>query len=197
MPSLFIFLFVCQVCLSNLCQVELILYNFYTNCTIFSSSGGPLEIGPRATPQSALELGPSHCRNGRLGQDLGFGRFAFALKLPKLSSPLIGLAKRPPFISINLCCLGRNRPEGHSKSTRGPYAASGLDLTAQMKRYGDVGLSVNMGLCIIVAVLYNRGQLYTIQSSTDSCSQRVSTVQMENGRECQDGIVISPVGRAQ
>src|SRR6218665_2087758 len=95
--------------------------------------------------QSALELGPSHCRNGRLGQDLGFGRFAFALKLPKLSSPLIGLAKRPPFISINLCCLGRNRPEGHSKSTRGPYAASGLDLTAQMKRYGDVGLSVNMG----------------------------------------------------
>src|SRR6218665_4150506 len=34
--------------------------------------------------QSALELGPSHCPNGRLGQDLGFGGFAFALKLPKL-----------------------------------------------------------------------------------------------------------------
>src|SRR6218665_1787109 len=32
--------------------------------------------------QSALELGPSHCPNGRLGQDLGFGGFAFALKLP-------------------------------------------------------------------------------------------------------------------
>src|SRR6218665_2324815 len=26
--------------------------------------------------QSALELGPSHCPNGRLGQDLGFGGFA-------------------------------------------------------------------------------------------------------------------------
>src|SRR6218665_1596708 len=34
--------------------------------------------------QSALELGPSHCPNGRLGQDLGFGGFAFALKLPEL-----------------------------------------------------------------------------------------------------------------
>ena len=35
-------------------------------------------------PQSALEMGPIHCPNGRLGQDLGFGRLAFALKLPKL-----------------------------------------------------------------------------------------------------------------
>src|SRR6218665_1351824 len=34
--------------------------------------------------QSALELGPSHCPNGRLGQDLGFGGFDFALKLPEL-----------------------------------------------------------------------------------------------------------------
>jgi len=32
--------------------------------------------------QSALEMGPSHCLNGYLGQDLGFGGFAFALKLP-------------------------------------------------------------------------------------------------------------------
>jgi len=35
-------------------------------------------------PQSALELGPSHCPNGRLRQDLGFGGFAFALKFPEL-----------------------------------------------------------------------------------------------------------------
>src|SRR6218665_2996661 len=35
-------------------------------------------------PQSALEFCPIHCPNGRLGQDLGFGRFAFALKLPEL-----------------------------------------------------------------------------------------------------------------
>src|SRR6218665_4095572 len=34
--------------------------------------------------QSALEFCPIHCPNGRLGQDLGFGRFAFALKLPEL-----------------------------------------------------------------------------------------------------------------
>jgi len=34
--------------------------------------------------QSALELGPSHCPNGRLGPDLGFGGFAFAIKLPEL-----------------------------------------------------------------------------------------------------------------
>src|SRR6218665_91596 len=36
------------------------------------------------TPQSALEFCPIHCPNGRLGQDLGFGGFAFALKLPEL-----------------------------------------------------------------------------------------------------------------
>ena len=41
--------------------------------------------GSTAT-QSALELGPSHCPNGRLGEDLGFGGFAFALKLPELLS---------------------------------------------------------------------------------------------------------------
>src|SRR6218665_198354 len=34
--------------------------------------------------QSALEFFPIHCQNGRLGQDLGFGGFAFALKLPEL-----------------------------------------------------------------------------------------------------------------
>src|SRR6218665_2888154 len=33
--------------------------------------------------QSALKMGPSHCLNGHLGQDLGFGGFVFALKLPK------------------------------------------------------------------------------------------------------------------
>src|SRR6218665_2686556 len=41
-------------------------------------------LGLIHTTQSALELGPSHCPNGRLGQDLGFGGFAFALKLPEL-----------------------------------------------------------------------------------------------------------------
>src|SRR6218665_1722051 len=41
--------------------------------------------GSRATPtQSALKFCPIHCPNGRLGQDLGFGGFAFALKLPEL-----------------------------------------------------------------------------------------------------------------
>src|SRR6218665_2298292 len=34
--------------------------------------------------QSALEFCPIHCPNGRLGQDLGFGGFAFSLKLPEL-----------------------------------------------------------------------------------------------------------------
>src|SRR6218665_1888786 len=33
---------------------------------------------------TAISIYFSHCRNGRLGQDLGFGGFAFALKLPKL-----------------------------------------------------------------------------------------------------------------
>src|SRR6218665_2303281 len=36
------------------------------------------------TSQSALELGHSHCPNWRLGQDLGLGGFALALKLPEL-----------------------------------------------------------------------------------------------------------------
>src|SRR6218665_2346917 len=35
-------------------------------------------------PQPALEFCPIHCPNGRLGQDLGFGGIAFALKLPEL-----------------------------------------------------------------------------------------------------------------
>ena len=34
--------------------------------------------------QSALEFFPIHCPNGRLGQDMGFGGFAFALKFPEL-----------------------------------------------------------------------------------------------------------------
>src|SRR6218665_2535946 len=38
----------------------------------------------RLASQSALEFCPIHCPNGRLGQDLGFGGFAFALKLPEL-----------------------------------------------------------------------------------------------------------------
>src|SRR6218665_1227586 len=36
------------------------------------------------TPQSPLEFCPIHCPNGRLGQDLGFGGIAFALKMPEL-----------------------------------------------------------------------------------------------------------------
>src|SRR6218665_4140511 len=36
------------------------------------------------TSQSALEFCPIHCPNGRLGQDLDFGGFALALKLPEL-----------------------------------------------------------------------------------------------------------------
>src|SRR6218665_2693012 len=34
--------------------------------------------------QSTLEFFLIHCPNGRLGQDMGFGGFAFALKLPQL-----------------------------------------------------------------------------------------------------------------
>ena len=34
--------------------------------------------------QSTLEFFPIYCPNRRLGQDLGFGGFAFALKLPEL-----------------------------------------------------------------------------------------------------------------
>ena len=37
--------------------------------------------------QSTPEMGPSHCPNGRLGQDLGFGGFAFSLKFPGLHLP--------------------------------------------------------------------------------------------------------------
>src|SRR6218665_1018717 len=43
-----------------------------------------IELTPEISAQSALEFCPIHCPNGRLGQDLGFGRFAFALKLPEL-----------------------------------------------------------------------------------------------------------------
>src|SRR6218665_888158 len=40
--------------------------------------------GRNGDAQAALEFCPIHCRNGGLGQDLGFGGFAFALKLPEL-----------------------------------------------------------------------------------------------------------------
>ena len=43
--------------------------------------------------QSALEFCPIHCPNGRLGQDLGFGEFAFALELPE-------------FLNRNLAAVG-------------------------------------------------------------------------------------------
>ena len=58
----------------------LILYSFIHS---FIQSQSTIHIEHFYT-QSALELGPSHCPNGRLGQDLGFGGFAFALKLPEL-----------------------------------------------------------------------------------------------------------------
>src|SRR6218665_687732 len=38
----------------------------------------------QVSTQSALEFFPIHCPNGRLGQDMGFGGFAFSLKLPEL-----------------------------------------------------------------------------------------------------------------
>src|SRR6218665_941039 len=41
-------------------------------------------LGRQMHAQSALEFCPIHCPNGRLGQDLGFGEFAFALELPEL-----------------------------------------------------------------------------------------------------------------
>src|SRR6218665_1476947 len=48
------------------------------------SEMAPVSLFSSKSSQSALELGPSHCPNGRLGQDLGFVGFAFALKLPEL-----------------------------------------------------------------------------------------------------------------
>ena len=38
--------------------------------------------------------GPSHCLNGHLGQDLGFGGFAFALKLPQWLNTNLALTVR-------------------------------------------------------------------------------------------------------
>ena len=55
------------------------------------------------TSQSALEFFPIHCPNGRLGQDLGFGGFAFALKLPELLNtnlPTVSITK----LSLNWAC---------------------------------------------------------------------------------------------
>src|SRR6218665_694000 len=54
---------------SKLSWRKLILFNF---------------DGQMLDPQSALEFCPIHCPNGRLGQDLGFGEFAFVLELPEL-----------------------------------------------------------------------------------------------------------------
>src|SRR6218665_1069256 len=54
---------------SKLSWRKLILFNF---------------DGQKLDQQSALEFCPIHCPNGRLGQGLGFGEFAFALELPEL-----------------------------------------------------------------------------------------------------------------
>src|SRR6218665_2011342 len=55
--------------------------------------------------QSALEFCPIHCPNGRLGQDLGFGGFAFALKLPGLLNTNLAAVRAKiliPYWSPNL-----------------------------------------------------------------------------------------------
>src|SRR6218665_3949940 len=49
--------------------------------------GSATDLDSCLSTQSALELGPSHCPNGSLGQDLGLGGFAFALKMPELGNP--------------------------------------------------------------------------------------------------------------
>src|SRR6218665_1303691 len=58
------------------------------HCPKFLLSGTlprlPLSSPIQAIAQLALEFCPIHCPNGRLGQDLGFGGFAFAPKLPEL-----------------------------------------------------------------------------------------------------------------
>ena len=66
------------------------LFNLTSACSgrrsLRSATKGDFLV-PRArtaTTQSALEFCPIHCANGRLGQDLGFGGIAFALKLPEL-----------------------------------------------------------------------------------------------------------------
>src|SRR6218665_1356618 len=58
---------------------------YYGKSVEIRNSDSPfLEKSQQNTTQSALEFCPIHCPNGRLGQDLGFGGFAFALKLPEL-----------------------------------------------------------------------------------------------------------------
>src|SRR6218665_2537923 len=53
--------------------------------TLFHDTGCKMYcVADLLCAQSALEFCPIHCPNGRLGQDLGFGGFAFALKLPEL-----------------------------------------------------------------------------------------------------------------
>src|SRR6218665_828965 len=47
-----------------------------------SNFGGT--VPPVPLPSQHWNFFPIHCPNGRLGQDLGFGGFAFALKLPEL-----------------------------------------------------------------------------------------------------------------
>ena len=50
---------------------------------------GPIYQAQLGT-QSTLEFSPIHCPNGRLGQDLGFGGFAFALKVAQIAEHKFG-----------------------------------------------------------------------------------------------------------
>src|SRR6218665_2010736 len=50
----------------------------------FRQSDYKQRLAQNILTQSALEFCPIHCPNGRLGQDLGFGGIAFALKLPEM-----------------------------------------------------------------------------------------------------------------
>src|SRR6218665_640042 len=77
-------------------------------CTPKSDACGiPGVSGSRPEPtQSALELGPSHCPTGRLGDDLGFGGFAFALKLPELLSRNLSTFRAKLGRKHLLCLMG-------------------------------------------------------------------------------------------
>src|SRR6218665_3359339 len=61
--------------------MTLVLTKVLTKSKVLQISG--TKTFPETT-QSALEFSSIHCPNGRLGQDLGFGGFAFAPKLPEL-----------------------------------------------------------------------------------------------------------------
>src|SRR6218665_1806615 len=67
------------------CHRRLVIY-LSSNLNVFINLPPAFSRYPTAclTTQSALEFFPIHCPNGSLGQDLGFGGFAFALKLPEL-----------------------------------------------------------------------------------------------------------------